>query len=205
MGGMCSRDGMCGMERMHGRGYAWWDVHGLGACVVGGMSMAGACMAGGCVWWGGSMCGGGGFVHGGGHAWQGACMVWGCVVGGGVHVWQERRSLQRAVRSLLECIQYCPFYIIQYFVNNYSTGQPAWGTWPSSSTFNQQGSTSNQYSTNSPSPYVSPNDGQSDATNRAGGYGAGYPIYGGGYATKYQRILIRIFFGISSAHRLLCD
>ena len=33
------------------------------------------------------------FVHkGGGHAWQGGC------------AWQERRPLQRTVRTLLECI-----------------------------------------------------------------------------------------------------
>ena len=126
----------------------------------------------------------------GGHAWEGACVVWECVAGGACLTGQTPTAAGGTHPTGMHS---GPFYIIQYFVNNYSAGQPAWGTWPGSSTSNQQGSTSNQYSTNSPSPYVSPNDGQSDTTNRAGGYGAGYPIYGGGYATKYQRILIRIF------------
>ena len=50
---------------------------------------------------GGHACQGG--MCGGGHV----CLVGGCVAGGmhgGGHAWQERWSLQRAVRILLECI-----------------------------------------------------------------------------------------------------
>ena len=36
-------------------------------------------------------------VHDRGHAWQGVMLDRGCM-------WQERRSLQRAARILLECI-----------------------------------------------------------------------------------------------------
>ena len=166
-GGHVWPGGVCGRE------HAWQGCAWLGVCVVGGMHGRG-----GHVWWGACM--GGGMCGVGVCGRRGACVTGQTpTAAGGTHPTGMHSG---------------PFYIIQYFVNNYSAGQPAWGTWPGSSTPNQQGSTSNQYSTNSPSPYVSPNDGQSDATNRAGGYGAGYPIYGGGYATKYQRILIRIFW-----------
>ena len=63
-----------------GGGHAWeGGMHdGEGAYVTGGMC------GGGHAWWGE-------------HVWQGACMT-------GGHAWQERQSLQRAVRTLLECI-----------------------------------------------------------------------------------------------------
>ena len=64
--------------------------------------------------YGGEMC-----MAGGGHAWLGVCVVRGACVAEGVcmvegvhgrgHVWQERRSLQRMERILLEYILACSY------------------------------------------------------------------------------------------------
>ena len=67
---------------------------GGGACVAGGMHGRG------CKWQGVCMVG----RHGFHDVWQGACMAGGMHGMGGVHVWQERRPLQRTVLILLECI-----------------------------------------------------------------------------------------------------
>ena len=79
-GGMRGR-GAYVVGGVHGRGHVW-----QGVCVVGG-----ACMAEEHSWQRGHVWQGG--VHGSGHAWQ-----------EGGHACQERRSLQRTVRILLECI-----------------------------------------------------------------------------------------------------
>ena len=87
---------------MHGRVCAWQEgmdgrggMCGRGVCVAegmhggGGMHGTGVCVAGECAWW---SC-----VVGGMHGRRA------CVMGGGC-AWQKRRSLQRMVRILLECI-----------------------------------------------------------------------------------------------------
>ena len=74
-----------------------------GACIAGGVCMAGGMHGGGHVWQGACMAGGAWQgVHGGGHAWQGVYMA------GGVS--QEKWPLQWAVCILLECILVKPVY-----------------------------------------------------------------------------------------------
>ena len=114
-------------ESMHNMGHVWWGVVcGRGhvsvcvcVCVEGGCwraCMVGACVAGvymlwGCGWQGacvvGCVCGGGTYMCGGGHAWHGMCMAGGGMHYRGVCAWKERRSQQRAVGILLECILVC--------------------------------------------------------------------------------------------------
>ena len=86
-GGMCG-GGACMVGSVHGRGHAWKGV-------AGGVH-------------------GGGGMHGRGHVWQGGMRGRGCAWRGGGHAWQERWSLQRTVRILLECIL-VPYVTERYF------------------------------------------------------------------------------------------
>ena len=77
--GMDGRGGHVWQGCVCGRGHAWWGGHAWHRGVCG----RGVCMV--------ELCGRG-------HAWQeGMCDGGGCA-------WQKRRSLQRMVRILLECI-----------------------------------------------------------------------------------------------------
>ena len=80
------------------------------------------------MWRGGAGVAGLGDMHDGAYAWQGVCVVGAlhgkgaCVAGG--CAWQERRSLQRAVCILLECILVIPvsYYKISFEFNIFNIG-----------------------------------------------------------------------------------
>ena len=72
-------------------GHAWHEACGRGVCVVGGMCGRGVCVAEGFVWQR-EHASHGGHARYQGHVWDGG------------RAWQERWSLQGAVRMLLECI-----------------------------------------------------------------------------------------------------
>ena len=79
-------------------GHAW---QGVAVGVAGGMARG---MHGrGCAWRG--ACVAGGVCGRQGHVWQGDMCGKGCVC-----AWQERRPLQRTVRTLLECILVVHFF-----------------------------------------------------------------------------------------------